>query len=186
MKIKKQLVVMAIFGGLSVISAAHAADSMTIDNDNHTVDYPLYQPQELSIDLFGSGSINQESIEHISGDKIRHHALFGGGGGVTYYFLRYLGVGGDFDAEGRHDRFVDSASGNVFLRLPIYDTGLAPYIFGGGGYQFRDFEQSFGQAGAGLEFRFCRHVGLFVDARYVIAERTENYGLGRAGVRITF
>ena len=75
---------------------------------------------------------------------------------------------------------------NLIARLPILDTGVAPYIFGGGGYQFDEVAQKFAQGGAGLEFRFARHVGFFVDARYVFADRTQNYGLGRAGLRLNF
>ena len=82
--------------------------------------------------------------------------------------------------------FIDSASGNLIARLPIGNTGLAPYIFGGGGYEFDTVHQGFGQVGGGLEFRFMEHAGVFIDARYVIADKTDNYGVGRAGLRINF
>lgn len=76
--------------------------------------------------------------------------------------------------------------GNVFLRLPIYNTGLAPYIFGGGGYQFQEVRQSLEQTGGGLEFRFCKNLGIFVDGRWVFADHTDDYALARAGLRISF
>jgi len=185
MKTFKNSVALMVVTWLGGIMGASADDAVAKNSDDTSLDYPKYRSQELSIDLFGSGSVGQETINHISGSRLRHDGLVGGGGGITYFFLRYLGVGGDFDAEGRH-HFFDSASGNIYARLPIANTGLAPYIYGGGGYQFQDVSQSFGQAGAGLEFRFCRHVGIFVDGRYVIANRTDNYGLARAGLRVTF
>jgi hypothetical protein len=162
--------------------------TVTTDNNNSSIDYPpLYRSQELDLDLFGSASLGKQTLEHISGDRLRHHAEYGGGGGLTYFFCRYVGVGGEYDAETRDGGgFFDSADGNIFLRVPILNTGLAPYIFGGGGYQFQDIRQDFGQAGGGLEFRFCQHVGIFVDGRYVIADKTQNYAEARAGFRIAF
>jgi hypothetical protein len=198
MKTIKCFVASAILGTLSVVCCASAQDStntmMTTTTqpplatrDDTSLDYPpLYRSQELDLDLFGSASLGEQTLEHISGDRFRHHSLWGGGGGLTYFFCRYVGVGGEFDAEGRTHRFVDSADGNIFLRVPILETGFAPYIFGGGGYQFENFRQSFGQAGAGLEFRFTRHVGIFADGRYVIADQSENYAEARAGLRIAF
>ena len=196
MKMLRYLVASSILGTLSACNCAKAQDSTTINTttqpptatrDDTSVDYPpLYRSQELDLDLFGSGSLAKDTLEHISGDRFRHHSLWGGGGGLTYFFCRYVGVGGEFDAEDRSHRFIDSADGNVFVRIPIFNTGLAPYAFGGGGYQFEDFRQSFGQAGAGLEFRFTRQLGVFLDGRYVIADQSENYAEARAGFRITF
>lgn len=185
MKLIQRYIAVAILGTLGMASCAQAADA-TNDDNNLTVSYPLYHPQELTLDFFASGTVNQQTINHVTGERIRHDGLAGGGAGATFYFLRYLGVGGDFTADGREHAFFDSASGNVFVRLPITQTGLAPYIFGGGGYEFKENEQSFGQAGAGLEFRFTHNVGIFADARYVFAERTDDYGLARVGLRIAF
>jgi hypothetical protein len=167
--------------GSTVTANAQAA------HHNDDLDYPpLYRSQELDLDLFGSGSLGEDTLEHLSESRFRHHSLWGGGGGLTYFFCRYVGVGGEFDAEGRSHQFVDSADGNVYVRVPILETGVAPYIFGGGGYQFEDFHQSFGQAGGGVEYRFCRHLGIFVDGRYVMANKSEDYGEARAGFRFVF
>jgi hypothetical protein len=181
-----QLIAVALLAALCVIQRACASDLITTNASDGKIAYPLYHAGELSIDMFGSGSVGIQTINDISGGNINHQGLFGGGGGANFFFTRWLGVGGDYDAQWRGSRFVDTSSGNLIARLPIGATGLAPYIFGGGGYQFNDVKQSFGQAGAGLEFRLTRHVGLFADGRYVIAERTQNYGMGRAGLRISF
>lgn len=145
-----------------------------------------YHAHEFSIDGFGSGSLGQQYIDHISRHTLRHDARFGAGVGVNYFFTRCLGIGGDAYSENTSGPFIDSASGNLIGRMPIGNTGLAPYIFGGAGHQFDQVQQTFGQAGAGLEFRFTRNLGLFVDARYVFPDQTENYGLARGGVRVSF
>ena len=43
-----------------------------------------------------------------------------------------------------------------------------------------------GQAGGGLDFRFSKKLGLFVDARYVFTDETQNFGVGRLGLRFGF
>jgi hypothetical protein len=176
-----------VLGILGAVYCANAQDSTTTTNQQKTTsDYPFYRAQELSIDVFGSGSVGQQTIDHITGDRIRHDGRLGAGVGLNYFFCRYVGVGGDAYTENTAHNFIDSASGNLIGRLPIGDTGIAPYIFGGGGYQFDEVSQKFGQFGGGIEFRFCRNVSFFVDGRYVVADKTDNYGLGRAGLRFSF
>jgi hypothetical protein len=172
MKMTKQIIAATIMGSLGTAYFASAADTPNNSEDS-TLAYPLYQAQELSADLFGSGSVGQQTLDHLTGHRITHDGLVGGGGGLTYFFLRYLGVGGDFDAEGRGGRFFDSASGNIYARLPIGDTGLAPYLFGGGGYQFKDVKQSFGQAGAGMESANYRDCGTHFSAEIELAYQPE-------------
>lgn len=184
------MTVMAL-GTLGAVYCANAQDSTTTTTTTTTqrttsTDLSLYRSQEFSVDLFGSGSINNETINHLSGNGVEHHSMVGGGGGVNFFFTRYLGIGGDGDYENSNHHFLDSGSGNLIFRLPVANTGIAPYVFGGGGHQFDQIDQNFGQAGAGVEFRFAAHIGLFLDARYVFAVKTENYGVGRAGLRFSF
>jgi hypothetical protein len=146
----------------------------------------MYRAPELSLDGFGSMSIGQQTIAHPSGDRIRHDARFGAGAGINFFFLRMVGIGGDVYSEDTHHNFIDKVSGNLIVRFPVMDTGFAPYIFGGGGYAFDQVPGKFAQGGAGLEFRFTQNIGIFVDGRYVLAHKIDNYGLGRAGLRIAF
>ena len=176
-----------VFGSLSLVCCANAQDSATTTNrQDSTSDYSLYREQELQLDLFGTGTLNEQTIDHISGSSVEHNGRLGLGAGANYFFTRCIGVGGDFYTENTAHIFVDSASGNLIARLPIGDTGVAPYIFGGAGHDFYQVAQTFGQAGAGVEFRFTRNVGLFIDARYVFPDTTEDYGVGRAGLRFSF
>jgi hypothetical protein len=187
MKKWQQCMMAAILGSLGAAYGANADDStITNSQPNTSADYSFYRTQELSIDLFGSGTLNEQTIDHISGDSVQHNGRLGLGAGANYFFTRYIGVGGDFYTENTEHIFVDSASGNLIGRLPIGDTGIAPYIFGGAGHEFYQVEQTFGQAGAGVEFRFAQHIGFFIDARYVFADRTDDYGVGRAGLRLSF
>ena len=72
-------------------------------------------------------SLNQETINNISGDRISHNGRLGAGAGLTYY-------------------------------------------------------ATFGQAGAGLDIRITPHWGFFADARYVMPQHVDNFGVGRAGI----
>jgi hypothetical protein len=146
----------------------------------------FYRADEFSVDAFASGSLGKQYIDDVSGDTLRHHGRLGAGLGANYFITRYIGLGGDVYSENTTGRFIDSASGNLIGRLPIGNTGLAPYIFGGAGHQFEQVQQTFGQAGTGVEIRITPNVGFFVDARYVFPDRTDGYGLARGGMRISF
>lgn len=146
----------------------------------------LYGPDETVVDIFGSASVGQETIDHFSSSRVHHDSRLGAGAGISYFCTRYLGVGVDAYSEDVRHSFVDSLSGNVIARFPIGQTGLAPYAFGGGGHQFDLNNLWFGQVGGGLEFRFTPRFGIFADARYVVVEKTDNYGVGRAGLRFAF
>jgi len=146
----------------------------------------LFRPDETSLDLFGSLSVGQETIDHLSGEKIEEDGEFGFGIGLNQFFSRMFGVGVDAYSENTHGPFVDNTSANLILRFPFDEIHLAPYIYGGGGYQFDPGEVWFAQAGGGVEVRFNESVGLFLDARYVMTDETENFGVARLGLRLTF
>jgi hypothetical protein len=162
-----------------------SATQTTTVNSTTTPDQ-LFNGNELSLDLFGTGSINKDTIDHISGARVRHGGRLGAGAGLTYYATRYIGIGADAYSENAEHSFVNDASGNLYLRLPLDAIHLAPYIYGGAGRQIEPVYATFGQAGAGVDLRITRHFGFFVDARYVMPEHVGNFGVGRAGVRITF
>ena len=56
------------------------------------------------------------------------------------------------------------------LRLPLGQSGFAPYALAGGGYQFDMAKVWFGQVGGGIEYRFTRNMGVFLDARWVLPD----------------
>jgi hypothetical protein len=144
----------------------------------------LYHAGEASVDLFGVGLLHESDFHN--GALARHNLRYGGGAGVNFFFTRFIGIGGDADSITFHHSFVDTTTGNLIFRIPIPGTGLAPYIFGGAGYQFQGIDQIIGGGGAGLELRLVPHFSIFVDARYMAAVKTQDFGIGRAGVRLSF
>jgi len=152
---------------------------------NHQ-DGGLFHANEVSGDVFGTLSTGQDALSHLSAERYRHDSHGGAGLGLNYFFLRYAGVGADAYSENFTGRFIDKASGNLILRLPCDRFHLAPYVYGGEGYQFDPKERPFAQAGLGVEYRIIQHVGLFVDGRYVIPDASPDFSLVRAGIRFSF
>lgn len=184
---------MFIGGTLLLLAAKSALGDDAVNNNTVggdrtvTYDHPhYYQANEVSFDGFGTGSIGRSTIDHFSGDRVRHNGRLGAGAGINYFFTRYFGVGADAYSENTTGAFIDSAEANLILRIPLGQTPFAPYVFAGGGHTFDTVRTSFGQAGAGLEARFTRNVGVFVDARGVAPDRTKYYGVARLGMRFAF
>ena len=146
----------------------------------------LYRANEFSVEAFGAGTINQYTIDHPSGDRVRHNLRLGAGLGGSYFFTQNLGIEGEAFTQNTAGHLVDQTGGSLVARFPIADSGLAPYVFGGGGHLFDPVAGTFGHFGGGLECRFNPHFGIFTDARYVFTDRIHNYGEGRLGVRFAF
>ncbi len=169
--------------GLASALALAAIPAMAQDG---TSEESLFKAHETSLDLFGSVSVGQETVNNISKDRVRDNGRIGGGIGLNHFFSRHVGIGADAYTENSAHSFVDSASANLIVRIPIDSIHLAPYAYGGGGYEFDSRELWFGQAGAGLELRFTKEVGIFADARYVFTDSAKDLGVGRVGLRLSF
>jgi hypothetical protein len=178
-----------IIGGTILMLAAMSALSQDSITNSQTLQYDQnkdYRCNELSLDGFGSASLGEYTLEHPSDRRVRRNTRFGAGAGINYFFTRYIGIGGDAYSENTTGPFVDSASGSLILRVPLGQSGFAPYVFGGGGYEFDMAKKGFVQAGGGMEYRFTRHVGVFLDARGVLPHEVKSYGVGRLGLRLVF
>ena len=162
------------------------AATSALAQDNVSNNQGDYRSNELSVDAFGTGSLGEYTLQHLSSDRVRQNVRFGVGAGINYFFTRNIGIGADAYSENTTGAFVDSASASLILRLPLGQSGFAPYAFGGGGHQFDMAQLWFGQFGAGMEYRFTPHVGIFVDARAVVPNETRYYGVGRLGLRFAF
>ena len=168
--------------GTALLLAASSAPGA--DNNNNLND--TYRVGEFSADGFGTASLGKYTIDHLSGSRVSNNTRLGAGLGLNYFFTRYLGLDAGAYSENGNAAFVDSASADLILRFPIVDSGFAPYVLGGAGYRFDDVTAWFGQFGAGLEYRFTPHWGVFLDARAVVPDETRPYGLARLGVRFAF
>lgn len=150
---------------------------------------PKYSSQEVSLDLFASYINPEGGFGDLFETDIRR-GFWGGGAGLNYYFTRLVGVGADFNISSKPDdlNLVDQTTGNVMFRLPLGNSGLAPYVIGSGGRAMSPrYDWVYG-GGVGLEMRFNPSTGVFSDARFLWADRTtaDNRLLIRAGVRLTF
>jgi hypothetical protein len=165
---------------------ASDTDNMTNNPGSHYDQGDYYRASELSMDVFGTASVGQYIINHPSNERVRKNTRLGAGAGLTYFITRNLGIGAEAYSENTTGVFVDSASANLTLRLPLGQSGFAPYVFGGGGRHFDDVKTWFAQAGAGMEYRFTPNVGIFIDARGVLPNETKYYGVARLGMRFAF
>src|SRR4051812_40226587 len=147
-------------------------DRWKYDKDNHT----KFMPNEFSLDLFGTYATRDRFGNGEDG--------WGGGIGVNYFLTRYVGIGADSYIE--EWKLPYRVNGSLIIRLPIDPVGLAPYVFGGGGREWKYAPQWTAHAGAGLEFRLNSHTGIFADARRVFPDKTQDYALWRAGLRLVF
>jgi hypothetical protein len=189
MKLKMLVAAGVLAMGINAGTAAHVwedpngwwSDHFIADQGNA----PKFTAQELSLDLFGSYMARQENFSEIFETDIRSGGHWGGGVGLNYFFLREVGVGADINMSNNGSWLVDLVAGNVIVRLPIESAGLAPYLIGGGGRGIDPSWEWFAHAGVGLEARFTRTAGVFIDSRYIWAEKSYDKLQFRAGVRLT-
>ena len=190
---KKHIIVsLALTMGLAAINAQTTETTVVTEpgvTQKTTVveesDY-LFRAQELSIDLFGTVSVGKHTLEHFSPERVRESGELGLGAGVNYFFLRQLGIGADAYSTDVNHIFVENASANLIFRIPIEAAHLAPYVYGGGGYQWEPGDEWFGQVGGGVDIRVTHNWGLFVDGRYVMPHHGGDFGVFRGGLRFAF
>ena len=158
-------------------------------DDANTNDHerPLFSANELSVDLSGSYIAQERGIEHLFETSIKHNrGTWGGDVGVNYFITQNIGVGADANMSANGGNFVDAVLGDLTLRLPLGNSGFAPYVLGGGGRMTDVTWEWVGQAGVGLEYRFSHRIGLFADGRCIWPEHSPDALLLRAGLRIVF
>ena len=149
----------------------------------YTTEVEKFRANEFSFDFFGSYNRSSAKVNDFFDEP--EHGDWGGGVGVNYFFLKWLGVGIDSSMHADGGTFVDNVSGSMILRLPIDSASMAPSIFGGGGRYFNADEWAV-HAGAGIEFRLNPHTGIFIDGRYVWADKSSDSSQIRSGLRFAF
>lgn len=166
--------------------ADRASDRAMVETHPGADHWRGYTANELNVALFATGRVGERTLRRASIDRVKRNGRLGAGVGISYFFCRYVGLEAEAYSDSTSHNFIDNVNAHLIGRLPIGETGLAPYVFGGAGRQLDPRYQWTWDVGAGLEWRFASHVGLFTDARFVWADKTKDYGLGRLGVKFGF
>ena len=165
------------FACLALASSAFAGHEMKEYKDKNPVPEPCFKDQELQLDVFGSWTDANHSNPH--------HDGWGGGIGVNYFFMRYLGVGVDGNVYDGGPAVWD-VSGRIIARYPIEGSVCwAPYIFAAGGVSTDGTTVGTWGAGGGIEVRVTHHLGIFGEGRYTWGE-DRDAAQARLGVRFVF
>jgi len=158
---------------------------------------PCFKDQEFQVDLWGG--LTELSSGNRAGLFDTPRRGGGGGLGVNYFFIRYLGIGVDADLDSAHHELWN-ATAKLIVRVP-FDFGglcLAPYVYSGGGGAFANSQYGNDSAsvgafmlGGGLEYRITQNIGLFAEGRYTWAGESNSHpdltaASGRFGLRISF
>jgi hypothetical protein len=146
MKMRNYLIAGASVTAAFFVRVASAQDTTVVQTEppppsvvyanTYTDVNDFYRDHEFSIDVFAGGSLGEQTIDHLSGSRVERNGRLAAGAGANLFFTKYIGIGGDGYSENTTGPFVDYANGYLILRFPIPNTGIAPYAFGGGGYQW--------------------------------------------------
>jgi hypothetical protein len=164
-----------VLGLMLVGSALRAADWNERWRYDKNFEDKFKEP-DVTLDLFGTFATRDRF--GANDDK------WGGGAGVTAYFMRYLGVEADSYIEEWKTPYRANAS--LLLRLPLGQSGLAVYGMGGGGRQWKYVPQWSYHGGAGAQIKLNPYTALFGDWRRVFPEDTGAYHLVRFGLNVGF
>lgn len=143
----------------------------------------LFRAGEIQIDASFAALLGRYNGRNANG--------IGGNLGLNYFITRYIGIGvdntvGGWVGSGNNGAF-DNLQGNLILRYPIESLHLAPYALVGGGATWGSNRgQGNGNVGGGIEYRFTRNIGTFVDSRYLYGNNSLNSSLTRIGLRFSF
>ncbi len=144
-----------------------------------------YFANEVTLDTFASFVAPERKFADLFETNIRR-GKWGGGVGVNYFFTREIGIGTDMNMADNDGNLVDHVAASLILRWPFEPSGVAPYIFGGGARRTDPTWEWLGNAGVGVEWRFNPTTGIFVDGRYIWADKTFESVLLRTGLRFAF
>jgi hypothetical protein len=138
-----------------------------------------FKDTELQLDVFGSYNETRYG---------GYEDGYGGGLGVNYYFMRYVGIGVDGNIYDGGASGVWNVSSSLLLRLPLDSCCLAFYALGGGGIQMDGTTAGTWHVGGGLEYRVVpEKIGIFGEGRYIwSADSAGDTAQARLGVRVVF
>lgn len=174
MKIKSFVIALVAVLSVQLSAISHAASP--------------YQQGEVTADLFGTYAQSKAKLNDAF-DRQFKNGTFGAGVGFNYFFHRNVALGADAvipsAAHATHS-FFDIVNLNLTARLPIGDSGLAPYLVGSLGRNMETGEYTSGAA-LGAEYRLTKAVGVFAEGRYTWGNRdNSDFAQARVGLRFNF
>ncbi|MFM7375174.1 MAG: hypothetical protein ACKO39_08490, partial [Chthoniobacterales bacterium] len=176
--IMKKYIITALVAAVAATSAATAGTEVSSKKTVVPMEEPcLYRDSEFQIDAFGLGGFYRGG-----------NPVWGGGLGLNYFFLRYVGLGVEQFVAGNSGNTDWGTFGHLFLRYP-FCWGLSPYAMVGIGKIYGSNPSiGGGDVGGGLEWRFTENVGLFGDAVWFYSPQVSNSGgvISRIGLRYAF
>lgn len=173
----KTYIKLMVVGILALTSTVMAGSDLKSSKEV-VVDSCRFRSNELQLDLFGSGAFYKQG-----------KPAWGGGVGVNYFFLKYVGLGVEQTLVGREDVAEWGTFGNLFLRYPICSWNVAPYAVAGLGALYGQTKAILaGTVGGGLEYRITDNIGIFADARWLYNANVSNSGavVARTGIKFAF
>lgn len=174
----KKYIITTLVAAVAATTAAVAGTEVSSKKTVVPMEEPcLYRDNELQLDAFGLGGFYRGGS-----------SVWGGGLGVNYFFLRYVGLGVEQFVAGNSGNTDWGTFGHLFLRYP-FCWGLSPYAMVGIGKIYGSNPSiGGGDVGGGLEWRFTENVGLFWDGAWIYSPELSNGGgvASRIGLRYAF
>lgn len=154
-----------------------AATAFAVTNES------LFRKGEATLDLAYAYSQNKEKLNDTF-DRSGREGVHGVAAGGAYWFHRNVAFGVDSvigNLSDTSDALVDNVNVSIIARLPV--GVVAPYVLTGGGRDIEAGEYTV-HAGAGLEWRLHKNVGVFGEGRYVWSQGSlEDHAQARLGIR---
>jgi hypothetical protein len=147
---------------------------------------PRHFQYDLAGNKFGAPEFRYEVFGtwRVPDDTDMGDGRLGVGLGLNYFFNLHWGIGMDTHLE-RVD-VPNHLNVSVIARYPMETYGTAPYVFAGGGRQYRDDVHWTTHIGGGLDYRMNQMTGVFVDARRTFVMDGNDFFLFRAGLNFRF
>ena len=162
--------------GLSLWTCLALALNLRAGSDKElVVPASFFKEAEWQLECFGSYTVADG-----------FHSGGGGGVGVNYFFVRYLGAGLGAHLFGGGVGAVADIDGRLIARYPVetYSLKLAPYLFAGAGLQMHETNRAAWSTGGGLEWRVQPGLGVYGEARCTWTSLERGHTQMRIGVRV--
>jgi len=165
---------------LSFFSAAQAGEDDFYIEESDLGSNPVSLYSGVEIDAFSS-----YSVAGFSGKE-----RWATGLGANYFFATIYGVDLGLGAEASLEEGGSwSSAASAILKMPVPNTPLSPYVYGGFGWidnKTFNLDDTAYHAGAGLEVKINEKFSVFSDWRYTFIDSSPDSQDVRAGIKVKF